>query len=61
MHNGGVPGAQLDMVEIFMKTTTGGSSGRFQMTQADAQALYAGGIGPDRPKLQDYFIRKVIY
>jgi len=61
IHNAGVPGAQLDMVEIFMKTTTGGSSGRFQMTQADAQALYAGGIGPDRPKLQDYFIRKVIY
>jgi hypothetical protein len=61
VHNAGVPGAQLDMVEIFMKTTTGGSSGRFQMTQADAQALYAGGIGPDRPKLQDYFIRKVIY
>jgi hypothetical protein len=61
VHNAGVPGTQLDMVEIFMKTTTGGSSGRFQMTQADAQALYAGGIGPDRPKLQDYFIRKVIY
>ena len=61
IHNAGVPAAQLDMVEIFMKTTTGGSSGRFQMTQADAQALYAGGIGPDRPKLQDYFIRKVIY
>jgi hypothetical protein len=61
VHNAGVPGAQIDMVEIFMKTTTGGSSGRFQMTQADAQALYAGGIGPDRPKLQDYFIRKVIY
>jgi len=61
VHNAGVPGAQLDMVEIFMKTTTGGSSGRFQMTQADAQALYAGGVGPDRPKLQDYFIRKVIY
>lgn len=61
VHNAGVPGAQLDMVEIFMKTTTGGSSGRFQMTQADAQALYAGGQGPDRTKLQDYFVRKVIY
>lgn len=61
VHNAGVPGAQIDLVEIFMKTTTGGSSGRFQMTQADAQTLYAGGIRPDRPKLQDYFIRKVIY
>lgn len=61
VHNAGLPSAQLDMVELFMKTTTGGSSGRFQMTQADAQALYAGGVAPDRPKLQDYFIRKVIY
>jgi hypothetical protein len=31
------------------------------MTQADAQALYAGGVAPDRTKLQDYFVRKVIY
>jgi hypothetical protein len=61
VHNAGVPSAQIDMAEIFMKTTTGGSSGRFQMTQADAQALYAGGIPPDRTKLQDYFVRKVIY
>lgn len=61
VHNAGLSGAQLDMVEIFMKTTNGGSSGRFQMTQADAQALYAGGVAPDRPKLQDYYVRKVIY
>ena len=61
VHNAGVPGAQIDMVEIFMKTTTGGSSGRFQMTQADAQALYAGGVPPDRTRLQEYFIRKVIF
>jgi hypothetical protein len=59
--NAGLPGVQIDMVEIFMKTTNGGSAGRFQMTQADAQALYAGGVAPDRTKLQDYFIRKVIY
>lgn len=61
VHNAGLPAAQLDMVEIFMKTTNGGSSGRFQMTKADAQALYAGGLAPDRPKLQDYYIHKVIY
>ena len=61
VHNAGLPAAQLDMAEIFMKTTTGGSAGRFQMTQADSQALYAGGVAPDRAKLQDYFIRKVIY
>ena len=61
VHNAGVQGAQIDMVEIFMKTTNGGVSGRFQMTQADAQALYAGGIAPDRTKLQDYFVRKVLF
>jgi hypothetical protein len=61
VHNAGVPGAQIDMAEIFMKTTTGGSAGRFQMSQADAQALYASGVAPDRTKLQDYFVRKVIY
>ncbi|MCU1348229.1 MAG: hypothetical protein JWO56_1259 [Acidobacteria bacterium] len=51
-----VTGAQVDMVELFMKTTTLGSSGRFQMTAADAAAL-------DQKKmtLQDYFIRKVIF
>ena len=61
VHNAGIPGAQIDMVELFMKTTNGGSSGRFQMTQADAQALYAGGVPPDRAKLQEYFIRKVLF
>jgi hypothetical protein len=61
VHNAGLPSAQLDMVEIFMKTTNGGSSGRFQMTKAEAEGLYAGGVAPDRPKLQDYYVRKVIY
>jgi len=44
------------MVELFMKTTTGGSSGRFQMTRADAQALDS-----KQMSREDYFIRKVIY
>ena len=54
--NAGVAGAQVDMVELFMKTTTGGSSGRFQMNRSDAEAL-------DTKQLsqQDYFIRKVIF
>jgi hypothetical protein len=56
MHNAGVPGAQVDMVEIFMKTTVGQAAGRFQMTRADAQALDSKSTTP-----QDYFIRKVIY
>lgn len=52
----GVPGAQIDMVELFMKTTTGGSSGRFQMTKEDALAL-------DSKKISqyDYFVHRVIF
>ncbi len=56
MKNAGVPGAQVDMVELFMKTTTGGSSGRFQMTRSDAEALDS-----KQMTQQDYFIRKVIF
>jgi hypothetical protein len=56
IHNAGVPGAQVDMVEIFMKTTVGQAAGRFQMTRADAQALDSKSMTP-----QDYFVRKVIY
>ena len=54
--NGGVPGVQIDVVDLFMKTTTGGSSGRFQMTRDDAAAI-------DNKQItrEDYFVRKVIY
>ena len=54
--NAGVNGARVDMVELFMKTTTGGSSGRFQMTRPDAEALDAKQISQ-----QDYFVHKVIF
>jgi hypothetical protein len=56
VRNAGVDGTQIDMVELFMKTTTGGAAGRFQMSRADAEAL-------DKRTLsqQEYFIRKVIY
>jgi len=56
MRNAGVSGAQVDMIELFMKTTNGGSAGRFQMTREDAQALDAKTISQ-----QEYFVRKVIY
>ena len=56
VRNAGVDGAQIDMVELFMKTTTGGSAGRFQMSRADAEALDKRTISQ-----QDYFVRKVIY
>jgi len=47
---------QIDQVELFMKTTTGGSSGRFQMSRDDAMALDSKKISQ-----QEYFVRKVIY
>lgn len=56
VRNAGVEGAQIEMVELFMKTTTGGAAGRFQMSRADAEALDKRTISQ-----QDYFIRKVIY
>jgi len=56
MRNAGVPGAQIDQVELFMKTTTGGSSGRFQMTRSDAASLDGHTI-----TREEYFVRKVLY
>lgn len=56
VHNAGIAGVNMEMVELFMKTTTGGAAGRFQMSRADADALDKKTISQ-----QDYFIRKVIY
>ena len=49
-------GTQIDQVELFMKTTTGGSSGRFQMSRDDALAIDAKKI-----KVEEYFVHKVIF
>ena len=56
VRNAGVETANIQMVELFMKTTTGGAAGRFQMSRADAEALNSRTISQ-----QDYFVRKVIY
>ena len=56
VRNAGVENANIEMVELFMKTTTGGAAGRFQMSRADAEALNNRTISQ-----QDYFVRKVIY
>jgi hypothetical protein len=56
VRNAGVDGASIEMVELFMKTTTGGSAGRFQMSRADAEALTGNKITQE-----EYFVRKVIY
>jgi hypothetical protein len=59
--NAGLPNVTIDEVDLFMKMTNGGTAGRFQMTRADADALYAGGNAPDRTKLQQYFVTKVLF
>jgi hypothetical protein len=51
-----VDNIQIDTVELFMKTTNGGSSGRFQMNRADADAIYKKTIS-----IPEYYVRKVIY
>ncbi len=56
VRDAGVPGVHIDMIELFMRTTTGGSSGRFQMTREDAQAVYSKQISKG-----DYFVQKVLY
>jgi hypothetical protein len=56
VHNAGVQGVQIDVVELFMKTTTNGAAGRFQMTRDDAQALTDHKISQ-----QEYFVRRVIF
>jgi len=56
VRNAGVEGTQIDVVELFMRTTTGGAAGRFQMTRADAEALDKRTISQ-----QEYFVKKVIY
>jgi hypothetical protein len=56
MRNAFVEGAKVELVELFMKTTTGGAAGRFQMSHDDADALLNKKI-----KREDYFITKVIY
>lgn len=56
VRNAGVANARIDMVELFMRTTTGGAAGRFQMSREDAEALNNRTISQ-----QDYFVRRVIY
>lgn len=56
VRNAGVENTRIEMVELFMKTTTGGAAGRFQMSREDAEALNNRTISQ-----QDYFVRKVIY
>ena len=56
VRNAGLDGVQIDMVELFMKTTNGGAAGRFQISRADAEMLNNKAIS-----IQDYYVRKVIY
>jgi hypothetical protein len=55
-HNAGIAGVQIDSVDLFLKTTTGGAAGRFHITRDDAQALEAKTMTP-----QAYFVLKVLF
>jgi hypothetical protein len=59
--NAGLSSVTIDEVDMFMKMTNGGTAGRFQMTRADADTLYTDGKAPDRTKLQEYFVTKVLF
>jgi hypothetical protein len=56
VRDAGTDGVRIELVELYMKTTTGGAAGRFKMTRADAEAINARSISQ-----QDYFVRHVIY
>jgi hypothetical protein len=59
--NAGLNSVTIDEIDMFMKMTNGGTAGRFQMTRADADSLYSAGKTPDRTKLQEYFVTKVLF
>lgn len=56
VHNAGIPGVQIDSVNLFMKTTTGGAAGRFHLTRDDAKTLEAKTMTPE-----SYFVTKVLF
>jgi len=56
LHNAGVAGTQIDEVELYMKTTTGGAAGRFKVSRADAEALES-----KKVTRQEYFIHNVLF
>lgn len=56
VRNAGVPGTEIDEVDLFLKMTNGGAAGRFQMTRADAQAIDSRQI-----TRADYFVHKVLF
>ena len=61
MRNAGVSGAQVDVVELFIKTTNGGAAGRFQMSRADAELIDKATPAARQSVLQDYFLKNVIF
>lgn len=56
IRNAGIPGVQIESVDLFIKTTTGAAAGRFHLTRDDAQAMESKTITP-----QSYFVMKVLF
>jgi hypothetical protein len=61
VRNAGIANVKIDSVEIFMKTTTGGSAGRFKMSREEAEALEKIPAAQREPALHDYYVRKVMF
>jgi len=49
-------GQKIETLELFMKTVRGGSAGRFQMKQTDADAIFS-----KKRTWQDFFVEKVLF
>ncbi|HEX8154304.1 MAG TPA: hypothetical protein VF698_14315, partial [Thermoanaerobaculia bacterium] len=61
VRNAGITNAQIDLVELYMKTTTGGAAGRFKMSREDAEALERIPAAQRDPALRDYYVKKVLF
>jgi hypothetical protein len=61
VRNAGIANVKIDSVEIYMKTTTGGSAGRFKMSREEAEALEKIPVAQREPALHDYYVRKVLF
>ena len=61
VRNAGVPGIEMQSLELVLKQTTGGNSGHFNIQRAEAEALEKVPPAGRQAALQDYFVRHVIY
>ena len=51
----------IEVVELYMRTTTGGAAGRFKMTREDARWLETIPANRRQNALHEYFVHKVLF